>query len=135
MGKITFAFNQDAMKKAENEYTKVQMEPFQKKGTIQMSGVINQYLNMSPIALRGFMLNVVKEWQEETGRFLRDTMAAPLEERLEILKYLLSYLEEALSRILKDPAQKTELSKVFPKVLEFYKKTLGDRSYLDSTSE
>lgn len=126
-----FAFEDEAIKKAENDFSLVKMDPFQEQGTIRMCGVINQHLNMNVLALRGFWYQAVKAWQEESGRFLSDTMTDPLEERLIVLKYLLTHIETTLGRILREPTQKAELAKVFPKVIEFYKDVYGDRSHIN----
>ena len=116
----THSFVSSTLKEAEIDLNKIQITPYQRQMVVDIAKVIHEFIPISELALRGFVLRSVKEFQLKykiTPKEIADR--SPLE-RKEAMKIGFSILEEQLARVLRNQSDRSILKEAMNKAFEYY---------------
>ena len=116
------SFQKAALQKIADEYSRIQATPEQRAIIDQLADLLCQYTGMSKLPMKGFIWKAMKTWQQTYHQPCSSVLVLPFNERAKKVKEMLQILEEQyLSRILRDPIDRTRLSQAIKAAYEYYK--------------
>ena len=129
MKKVKFNYIESKIKEIENDYSNLKLDPYHTKGRQIFVDFLNQFLNMNNLALNGFFLYGTRDWQEESNKFLKDTLYEPLETRIGYFKRIAHFTKERIKQVLRNTEQINQLDDIFDnKLVQFYIDKFSGRS-------
>jgi len=123
----TFTFQQKEIDNAINMASTVNFKPEQKIIIDNFAKILNSFVSINELALKGFINNVIIEWQKETGEFVGSISVWPPEKRIESVSTMFNKLKDVLIKILKYRNESEKLEAAVNKALDFYKKEFAYR--------
>jgi glutamine amidotransferase-like uncharacterized protein len=104
-------FNAADVKKAADEYEKVELPKEYRELMDGLSKIMSPYVEMGDMAIRGFIFRAIIEWQKRKKKKVASVLDLSLKERQQMMKEGMGILEEMLAKILRTPADKQKLKK------------------------
>lgn len=124
---MAFTFNQEAITEAEEDYSKLQVSAEQRPIIEGVANVLSNYVNISKIALKGFIWRVVKDWQKKHSKAASEIATMNPEDRVKNIGEMFDMLNDYLAKILRSSDQKAALSEAIDDGFEFYKSEFAQR--------
>jgi len=94
-------FHKDELKKAEEDFSKVQYKKNQRDIIISLSKVLCEYIPISDVAMRGFMSSSIREWQKKEGKTISDVIQMAPQDRANNVKEMFINLANRLVKVLR----------------------------------
>jgi hypothetical protein len=110
-----FQFRKEDLKKVEQDYSQVKLEPSQRIMIESISKLYENILGLSALPARGFMAFVIRDFQLEYKIDMKTFHNLPLNERTSHAKTMGNMMYKRLERILIDPTKKEALKGVIEK--------------------
>lgn len=114
------AFNAAAVKNAAAEYEKVELPKEYRELMDGISRIISPFVDMSDMAIRGFIFRAIIEWQKRKKSKVAVVLDLSLQERQQMMKEGLGILDEILAGVLKTPSDKQKLKKAIDSAYSAY---------------
>jgi hypothetical protein len=118
-------FKKEAVSKAEQDYTKLQLTPEAKKIIAGAAQVYAKFLPISELALKGFIAMALRDFQVQEKVDAATIPQLPKEKRDRYNQMIAKILLAKLEKVLVRPGQKALLKEGFEKSLEFAAKMMG----------
>ncbi|MCY3411996.1 MAG: hypothetical protein INQ03_10235 [Candidatus Heimdallarchaeota archaeon] len=115
------SFKQNELDKGSAYFKKVHSLPHQKKLITDVAQVISKFAGIELIAMKGFLLMTIKEWQVANNLEFSEMAYMEEEPRIEAEVDLMKRLFDRLSRILRDQNDQQKLKDAIERSYEFYK--------------
>lgn len=122
-----FTFQQKDIDKAINLANTVKLTPEQKIIIDNFAKILNSFVSINELALKGFINSVIIEWQKETNESVGSISVWPPEKRIEAVSAMFGKLNGVLNKILKYRNESDKLEAAVNRALEFYKKEFAYR--------
>ncbi|MFW9993265.1 MAG: hypothetical protein ACFFD4_14575 [Candidatus Odinarchaeota archaeon] len=113
---------------AEEEYSRLQLEPVQKQIVDMVSGLLCQYVPLSKLAMKGFAWRSIIKWQQNNRRPLSDVEKMNAEQKTAAAKEIFDNLEVYLIAVLHNKENETVIRDGIHKALKFYKDNYANRA-------
>jgi len=125
--KNTFTFQQEGIDQAINDVNRLVFKPEQKVIVENFAKIINSFVPVNELALKGFINNVIIEWQKETNEKVSSIAEWEPTKRLESVRDMFMKLYRDLAGILKHKNESGKLEAAIKEAFEFYKKEFAYR--------
>ncbi|MFX1274842.1 MAG: hypothetical protein ACFFBP_14660 [Promethearchaeota archaeon] len=114
-------FNKKIIKEAENDFKKINLTKIARENLDQTAQIFAQYLPISEMALKGFILYCMQEYQVKNKIDLSSFYDSTPEEKKKIIGSMAELLQARLTKLLIKPEQKPILDNAFNEVIKFLK--------------
>lgn len=121
-----FSFDERAIQVAEEDFSKITLTPDLRNTIYGVAKSYCQYINISEIAMRGFILKGIKSAQKELKVDLQDAIAMGGKVYQEFDAKVLDCITKALIRVTRDPSDeaKRQLHKLSKQASDYAKQML-----------
>ena len=114
-------FKKEAVEQAEQDFSRLQLHPAQRRNVEQMCGVISSHIGLSPLATKGFFWKALKEWQVKNKKPAEIIVKVSPEERAKIVKEVYGIMEEKyLANILKHFEDRRKLHEAMEAAYQYF---------------
>ena len=119
---ISLKFDNEKVKKLEEDYSKIQVSPSQRAMVDQISRLLEPFLPLSLMAIKGNAWFSIKQWQEENKCSLEDIEKMPPQDRGKAAMDLFNLGKERVVRLLVHPdeEQKRLIDEAYAKGIKVY---------------
>ncbi|MFX1500180.1 MAG: hypothetical protein ACFFDH_04350 [Promethearchaeota archaeon] len=118
---MVIKFNNQELLKAEKYYRTIHISERQKSMLEPIAKAINDQIDVSELAIKGFLWRVIREWQMENQKDLAEVEGLSTDQRVSLFKKMLDLIKQSFTRILIDKSQEPLLDKALNDVLSIYK--------------
>ncbi len=122
-----FAFHTEEIEKAVANFNSVLLAPEQKIIVENFAKILNSFISVNELALKGFINQAIVEWQKETNISIASLAQSTPEKRIEAVGTMFMKLFKKLSSILKHNNEADKLKTAINKAFDFYKKEFAYR--------
>ncbi len=120
-------FSAAALDDSEFQYKQLTLAPGQRQIVEGIGAVITKYLDIRPMAIRGFIWFSIREWQMKNKRKIEELQNSTPEDRIQSVGYMFGLLKEKLIRILVNKADKEIIENAVDNAFQFYKTNFANR--------
>ncbi|NHI91826.1 MAG: hypothetical protein EAX96_04945 [Candidatus Lokiarchaeota archaeon] len=92
-------FNKKLISDAEKDYSKLNLSKDQRALIDNAAKVYLNYLNVSEMAMKGFISRAMRDWQLRTKKDLADFMSWPKNEMIQITRDIGKILKEIMTKV------------------------------------
>jgi len=112
-------FNQKLIQEEEQNYSKVDFHPSQRAMVEPIAKVFIQYVRVSELAMRGFLMRATVKWQEKHHKSLKEMHEVPKDEKIKTMNEIFNtHLIEIMTKIVIKPEQVGMLKKAINEAAE-----------------
>jgi hypothetical protein len=123
----TFSFQPDKIKQSEQDFSKLKLAPDQIQIVEGVAKLLCRYIDMSELAMKGFISLMIKEWQVESRMSIAELSAAEPEIRLKNMHRMFMLLAEKLKSTLSKKNEEISIGNEIKKAWEYYKENFAFR--------
>lgn len=120
-------FTTNSLDQAKSDFNRVKLEADQSKILDDTAKIIEPHLEINFLALKGFMLRAIKQWQSNENMALGDLVTASPELRIKHMEATYNNLKSILAKALINQTDTEALSDAVNKALESYKEKYAFR--------
>ncbi|MFX1371430.1 MAG: hypothetical protein ACFFCE_06175 [Promethearchaeota archaeon] len=121
-------FNKIELEKAESDFSKAKMDSFQRKIIITEAEMMCKFINMSELAMRGFIYRAVMDWQKENKHYFTDALNMTSEDRIKKIGFfIVERLGFYLKRLVMTDEEKQNIDIALKDGLQYYKNHFSNR--------
>ena len=120
-------FSTTALDDSEFQYKQLTLAPGQRQIVEGIGAVITKYLDIRPMAIRGFIWFSIREWQMKNKRKIEELQSSTPEDRIESVGFMFDLLKQKLIRILVSRSDKEVIENAVDNAFQFYRSNFANR--------
>ncbi|MFX1278218.1 MAG: hypothetical protein ACFFA3_02305, partial [Promethearchaeota archaeon] len=82
-------FNKIELEKAESDFSKAKLDGFQRNIIVTQAEMMCKFINMSELAMRGFIYRTIMDWQKENRHYFSDASNMTTEDRIKKIGFFI----------------------------------------------
>ncbi|MFX1456732.1 MAG: hypothetical protein ACFFDB_15270 [Promethearchaeota archaeon] len=121
-------FNKIELEKAESDFSKAKLDGFQRKIIVTQAEMMCKFINMSDLAMRGFIYRAIMDWQKENKHYFSDASNMAAEDRIKKIGFfIVERLGFYLKRLVMTDEEKQNIDIALKDGLQYYKNHFSKR--------
>jgi hypothetical protein len=120
-------FSTNSLDQAKSDFNRVKLEADQSKILDDTAKIIEPHMEINSLALKGFMLRAIKQWQSAENMALGDLVTAKPEVRIKQMAAMFNNLKGILTKALVKQTDKEAVEKAVDGAFENYKEKYAYR--------
>ncbi len=112
-------FKKDAVMKAEQDFSKLQLPPENRKNVTSFAQLYTQFLPISELAMKGFISMAMRDFQVQEKMDIMKIYQLPRETQDKWIQKMTAILQDKLEKVLLHPEQKAALRDAIKNAQDF----------------
>lgn len=120
-------FTKNSIEEATEIYNNVNLEPIQRKVVETFGSILHNYISIMEIALRGFALRGIRNWQIAEKKTVGEIMTMAPNDRINAVEKMTQFVYETLKQVVRDSAKHPQIKKGIESFMDVYSKQFAQR--------
>ncbi|MFX1345649.1 MAG: hypothetical protein ACFFAI_11115 [Promethearchaeota archaeon] len=121
-------FNKIELEKAESDFSKAKLDGFQRNIIVTQAEMMCKFINMSELAMRGFIYRTIMDWQKKNKHYFSDASNMTTEDRIKKIGFfIVERLGFYLKRLVMTDEEKQNIDIALKDGLQYYKNHFSKR--------
>ncbi|NHI94247.1 MAG: hypothetical protein EAX96_17275 [Candidatus Lokiarchaeota archaeon] len=121
-------FVKGEIERAAKDYEKITLAQEQRDKVVQIARILNRYLPIPEMAMKGFISRAIRDWQVEKKTNFKETISWSQNRQVNLTKEIFDIMKSTLTKSLVKPEQEPALNKALNDALEFLKEIIHDHN-------